>query len=242
VKTNGARYSPAFKFQVVLEALKGKGTEAQVARAYGVHPVTLANWKRHFLEHGAEVFGGKRRRRPTRKRWRNWNGYWDGRKSRLRIFAKELTLEKKLELVRKHRGKYGPNLRLRALEVPESSWRRSQGRSKVSQEDEELKAKVLQVVGEYPACGYRRVKVELAARYGTVVNHKRLRRCLREWDLVLKREVLRPRPSGVRKILKEAKGKLNLIRGWGPDPFQVLCTDFTEIKYAGGTRKAYLWR
>lgn len=50
-----------FKFQVVLEALKaeGKGSEAQVARAYGVHPVTLAKWKRHFLEHGAEVFGGK---------------------------------------------------------------------------------------------------------------------------------------------------------------------------------------
>jgi len=61
VKTNGTKYSPAFKFRVVLEALKaeGKGTEAQVARAYGVHPVTLARWKRYFLEHGAEVFGGK---------------------------------------------------------------------------------------------------------------------------------------------------------------------------------------
>jgi len=61
VKTNGARYSPAFKLQVVLEALKaeGKGTDVQVARAYGIHPVTLANWKRHFLQHGVEVFGGK---------------------------------------------------------------------------------------------------------------------------------------------------------------------------------------
>ena len=48
MKKGGTRYSPEFKFQVVLEALKaeGKGTEAQVARAYGVHPVTLANWKR----------------------------------------------------------------------------------------------------------------------------------------------------------------------------------------------------
>ena len=46
---------------MVLEALKaeGKGAEAQVARAYGVQPVTLAKWKREFLEHGAEVFGGK---------------------------------------------------------------------------------------------------------------------------------------------------------------------------------------
>mgnify|MGYP000560100825 CR=1 FL=1 len=61
MKSNGNRYSPAFKFRVVLEALKaeGKGGEAQVARAYGVHPVILAKWKRHFLEHGAEVFGGK---------------------------------------------------------------------------------------------------------------------------------------------------------------------------------------
>ena len=45
MKSNGTRYSPAFKFQVVLEALKakGEGTEAQVARAYGVHPPALAN-------------------------------------------------------------------------------------------------------------------------------------------------------------------------------------------------------
>jgi len=50
VKTNGTRYSAAFKFQVVLEALKpeGKGTKAQVARAYGVHPVTLARWKKRI--------------------------------------------------------------------------------------------------------------------------------------------------------------------------------------------------
>jgi len=34
MKTNGTRYSPAFKFQVVLETLKteGKGTDAQVCR------------------------------------------------------------------------------------------------------------------------------------------------------------------------------------------------------------------
>ena len=38
---------------------EGMGGEAQVARVYGVHLVTLANWKRHFLEHGAEVFGGE---------------------------------------------------------------------------------------------------------------------------------------------------------------------------------------
>ena len=93
---------------------------------------------------------------------------------------------------------------------------------------------------EHPAYGYRRIKVELEESYGTVVNHKRLRRCLREWDLALKRQVARPRPSGVRKILKEAKGKLNLLRNRKPKPLEVLCTDFTEIRYAGGAKKAHL--
>ncbi|MFZ2349304.1 conserved protein of unknown function [Candidatus Bipolaricaulis anaerobius] len=60
MSTQNGRYSSAFKFQVVLESLKaeGKGGEAQVARAYGIHPVTLSNWKRQFLQRGPEVFGG----------------------------------------------------------------------------------------------------------------------------------------------------------------------------------------
>ena len=50
MKSNGNRYSPAFKFRVVLEALKaeGKGAEAQVAQVYGVHPPALANWKKQM--------------------------------------------------------------------------------------------------------------------------------------------------------------------------------------------------
>ena len=69
MKSNGTRYSPAFKFRV-LEALKvkGRGGGGQVARAYGIHPVTLANWKCHFLEHGAEVFGGKEEVKVYEKR------------------------------------------------------------------------------------------------------------------------------------------------------------------------------
>ena len=143
-------------------------------------------------------------------------------------------MARKLALVKKHREGYGLNRCLRALSVSKSTWHRHQRRPEVSEKDKELKTKVTKVVEEHPAYGYRRIKVELAARYGTVVNHKRLRRLLSEWDLALKRQVAWPRPSGVRRILKEAKGNLNLIRGWEPRPFQVLCTDFTEIRYAGG--------
>jgi putative transposase len=138
-------------------------------------------------------------------------------------------LERKLALVEQHRQRYGLNRCLRALSVSKSTWHRHQRRPKVSPQDEELKEKVLQVVEDHPAYGYRRIKVELEARHGIKVNHKRLRRLLLEWDLALKRQVARPRPSGVRVILKEAEGKLNLIRGWQPEPLQVLCTDFTRL-------------
>ena len=51
-------YTPKFKFQLVLEVLRGERSEVEMARIYGVHHTTISKWKRQFLEHGAEVFGG----------------------------------------------------------------------------------------------------------------------------------------------------------------------------------------
>ena len=39
-------YSPKLKFQVVLEALAGERTPGQIAKAYGVHPITVGLWKK----------------------------------------------------------------------------------------------------------------------------------------------------------------------------------------------------
>jgi len=50
------RYSPKLKFQVVLELLQGEKTVGQVAKTYGVHPMSASAWKRKFLEKGAEIF------------------------------------------------------------------------------------------------------------------------------------------------------------------------------------------
>jgi len=61
-------YSPRFKFRLVLECLQGDRSDAEVARAYDVHPVTLATWKKQFLEHGAEVFSGKEEVKKAEKR------------------------------------------------------------------------------------------------------------------------------------------------------------------------------
>ena len=51
-------YTPKSKFQLVLEVLQGGRSEAEIGRAYGVHHTTISKWKRQFVEHGAEVFGG----------------------------------------------------------------------------------------------------------------------------------------------------------------------------------------
>jgi transposase-like protein len=50
------RYSPKFKFHVVLEVLTGDKTNAQVAKAYGVHPNSVNTWRQTLLEKGPEVF------------------------------------------------------------------------------------------------------------------------------------------------------------------------------------------
>jgi transposase-like protein len=55
---HGKRYSPKIKFQVVLDALQSDKSDAEIARAYDVNPVTVSRWKREFKENGPEVFGG----------------------------------------------------------------------------------------------------------------------------------------------------------------------------------------
>ena len=50
------RFTPRFKFQIVLESLNGEKTMGQLARSYGVHPITIHRWKKEFLEKGPEIF------------------------------------------------------------------------------------------------------------------------------------------------------------------------------------------
>ena len=50
------RYSPKFKFHVVLEMLAGDKTNTQAAKAYGVHPNSVSTWKQPLLEKGPEIF------------------------------------------------------------------------------------------------------------------------------------------------------------------------------------------
>jgi transposase InsO family protein len=56
----------------------------------------------------------------------------------------------------------------------------------------------------------------------------------------LPRQVSKHNPSPVQEILGDAAGQLNLVAGLDPDPLEAFSTDFTELTYANGNRKAYL--
>ena len=64
------RYTAKFKFQVVMEVLTGQKTIGQIAKAYGVHPITLGQWKKEFLVRGPEVFGSSETIREYEQRIR----------------------------------------------------------------------------------------------------------------------------------------------------------------------------
>jgi len=42
-----------------METIKSSKAIGQIARAYGVHPITIHNWRKEFMEKGPEIFGKK---------------------------------------------------------------------------------------------------------------------------------------------------------------------------------------
>lgn len=65
------RYSPRFKFQVVLEALSGEKTPGQIAKEYSVHPNSVTHWKKQFIEKGPELFSEESTVREYERRIRD---------------------------------------------------------------------------------------------------------------------------------------------------------------------------
>jgi transposase-like protein len=51
-------FTPQFKAEVVLAALTGARSQAELCRAHGLKPELVALWKRTFLERLPGVFGG----------------------------------------------------------------------------------------------------------------------------------------------------------------------------------------
>jgi len=156
-----------------------------------------------------------------------------------------MTTTEKVHLVDQHKNERGLNRCLQAIGLPKSTYYYRRNHRGPSEDDQRLMQHIRAIIRDHPDYGYRRILPELRERSGETVNHKRLRRLLREHELGLPRCLPKAKPSPVREILREASGQLNLVEAYlgtdrAPEPLSVFSTDFTELAYASGQRKAHL--
>jgi putative transposase len=153
-----------------------------------------------------------------------------------------MNTELKVTLAGEAHESYGLPSVLAALELPRATWYYHQRRGmSYAEKYEHLREPLETIAREHPEYGYRRTTPELREIYGNHLNHKVVQRLLQEWDLPLIRGTKRPKPSGIRQAIAAAGDRINLVAGKERrKPFRVAYTDFTELKYADGQRKAYL--
>ena len=150
-----------------------------------------------------------------------------------------MSVSDKVLLVEKHKGKYGLNACCRALGLPKGTLHYRRGRASCSVTDAQLKDEIITTIRHHPDYGYRRIKEDLIARAGIVINHKRLRKILATYELNLPRHLPKRGKNPVLK-LREVGQNANLVKKRVVDPLRVFCTDFTELLYCQGQKKAWL--
>lgn len=152
------------------------------------------------------------------------------------------------------KDEYGLNQALRLAGLPKKTWYYHQ-QEKVTDEMKynQVKIDLLKVVREHPAYGYKRATVELnekyASSYGRRINKKVVLRLMKDQDIQLISQTKKPKPSAIKRILIQLGDKMNLVAPLLVAEqaglltiglFQIVYTDFTEITYDQGNKKAQL--
>jgi transposase InsO family protein len=148
----------------------------------------------------------------------------------------------KVKLVEEMWEEHGLASVLAAVDLPKPTWYYHR-RQKVSYEAKHghLRPLLERIAREHPEYGYRRTAVELREVYGWGGNHKVVQRLHKLWELPLLRSTRAPQPSGVRQALVASGKWVNLVAQREEiGLFEVAYTDFTELRFADGRRKAYL--
>jgi len=153
-----------------------------------------------------------------------------------------MTTAAKVACVTEVQADFGLAPALAALDLPRATWYYQQRQVRpYAARYADLRPLLEAIAREHPGYGYRRMTIELQQAYGRPVNHKVVQRLLKTWDLPLIRGIRRPRPSGVRQAVQAAGERANLIASLRiTRPGQVVYTDFSELVYANGQRKAQL--
>ena len=194
-------YSPAFKAQVVQEALAGERTLAQIAAQYGVHPNLITKWKRAALQAMPSAFTENA---PLEAQIEALKAEHEREKEELYAEIGRLTtqvhwLQKKLQ------QEVPPAVRRTlveraSVELPLSTQAQLLSISRASlyyrpvppsAEEVALKHRIDAIFTECPFYGSRRSLPELR-REGRLINRKAVQRHLREMGL----EAIGPGPGG----------------------------------------------
>lgn len=153
-----------------------------------------------------------------------------------------MSTAEKVALVASVWQEFGLRPALAAVELSKSTWYYQQ-RHKVAYEQKYVHVRpVLEAIArEHPEYGYRRSTPELNERLGQVINHKVVQRLNQRWELNLIRNTRPPQPSRLRRVITQAGDRANLVAQLASiDVFEVVYTDFTELLYTSGRRKAHL--
>jgi putative transposase len=143
-------------------------------------------------------------------------------------------------LIRQYQGEYGLNLTLKALDMPKSAWYSAGKKQPYEKKYADLRNLLLEIARTHPEYGYRRTASELRD-LGYCVNRKVVEKLHKCWDLSIVRKTKAPGNNPIRSIVEKAGPQINLIKEIGDfGELGLLYTDFTEIPYQGGMRKAYL--
>ncbi len=151
-----------------------------------------------------------------------------------------MSIAEKAERVAEAKETFGLNCSLKVVGLAKSTWYSHCERQTYEEKYAHLQDELEMIACEHPEYGYRRTTTALQEK-GYEINQKVVRRLHQSWRLALLRSTKAPKPSRLRKIIRRAGERANLVAGLKDiGLFEVFYTDFTELFYADGTTKAYL--
>ena len=139
------------------------------------------------------------------------------------------------------KAEFGLNRSLEVIGLPKSTWYYRR-RQQVAYEEkyQHLRPDLETIARRLSEYGYRRTTMTLREKMGHNINQKVVRKLHAAWDLALIRSTKRPKSSRLRRIIRQAGERANLIADLETiGLFAVFYTDFTELFYADGKEKAH---
>lgn len=227
-------FGKALKAKVAIEAIKGVKTVNEIASIYEVHPNQVSLWKKHALERLPDAMADGRTKQVRDKK------PVDEEKLHQKIGQQAVEidfLKKKIVSVRITRRLEMMDNSNNKLSIRKQCDLLGVNRSRVYYQAVKVSERVLSIMNfldteftAHPFTGVPRMVEVIQRKTGIVVNHKRIRRLMRQMGLM----ALYPKPRTTQSIIEQAKYPC-LIRPLditGPD--QVWCSDITYIRMLHG--------